>query len=73
MRGVPSGARPGVGKRLGNCLNVTVYEIGNGFIGVAAYLWPRVTEALHRAQPVTNIRDPPPSRFPGMLLYSGYS
>ena len=49
MRGVPSRARPGVGERLGNCLNVTVCEIGNGFIGVAAYLWPRVAEALYRA------------------------
>ena len=56
MRGVPSGARPGVGERLGNCLNVTVCEIGNGFIGVAAHPWPRVAEAPHRAQPVTEGR-----------------
>ena len=45
--------RSRVGKRLGNYLNVTVYEIGNGFTGVAAYPWPRVTKAPHRAQPVT--------------------
>ena len=47
--------RSGVGRRLGNYLNVTVCEIGNGFTGVTAYPWPRVAEALYRAQPVTVI------------------
>ena len=33
MRGVPSGARPGVGERLGNCLTVAVCGMGMALPG----------------------------------------